>query len=83
MFAFRQIAKMKNSVNTNLLIMDEILDRSLDLEGTEQFFDVIDKLDNNTNIIVISHKGDQIGDRFDRTIKFEKKKDFTRMEELR
>ena len=83
LFTFRQIAKMKNSVNTNLLIMDEILDRSLDLEGTEQFFDVIDKLDHNTNIIVISHKGDQIGDRFDRTIKFEKKKDFTRMEELR
>lgn len=83
LFAFRHIAKMKNSVNTNLLIMDEILDRSLDLEGTEQFFDVIDSLDNTTNIIVISHKGDQIGDRFDRTLKFEKKKDFTRLKEMK
>nr|QMP83683.1 MAG: hypothetical protein [Caudoviricetes sp.] len=82
LFTFRQIAKMKNSVNTNLLIMDEILDGSLDLEGAEQFFDLIDNLDHNTNIIVISHRGDQIGDRFDRTLKFEKKKDFTRMTQL-
>jgi DNA repair exonuclease SbcCD ATPase subunit len=82
LFAFRQVAKMKNSVNTNLLIMDEILDGSLDLEGADQFFDLIDSLDNNTNIIVISHRGDQIADRFDRTLKFEKKKNFTRMQEL-
>jgi DNA repair exonuclease SbcCD ATPase subunit len=82
LFTFRQIAKMKNSVNTNLLIMDEILDGSLDLEGAEQFFDLIDNLDHNTNIIVISHRGDQIGDKFDRTLKFEKKKDFTRMMQI-
>lgn len=82
LFAFRQVAKMKNSVNTNLLIMDEILDGSLDLEGADQFFDLIDSLDHNTNIIVISHRGDQIGDKFDRTLKFEKKKNFTRMVEL-
>ena len=82
LFAFRQVAKMKNSVNTNLLIMDEILDGSLDLEGAEQFFDLIKSLDKNTNIIVISHRGDQIADKFDRTIKFEKKKNFTRMTEL-
>jgi DNA repair exonuclease SbcCD ATPase subunit len=82
LFAFRQIAKMKNSVNTNLLIMDEILDGSLDLEGAEQFFDLIDSLDHNTNIIVISHRGDQIAERFDRTLKFEKKKNFTRMAEI-
>lgn len=83
LFAFRQIAKMKNSVNTNLLIMDEILDGSLDLEGADQFFDLIDSLDNNTNIVVISHRGDQLGDKFDRTLKFEKKKNFTRMQEMR
>jgi len=82
LFAFRQIAKMKNSVNTNLLIMDEILDGSLDLEGADQFFDLIDTLDQKTNIIVISHRGDQIGDKFDRTLKFEKKKNFTKMIEL-
>ena len=82
LFAFRQVAKMKNSVNTNLLIMDEILDGSLDLEGADQFFDLIDSLDTNTNIVVISHRGDQIGDKFDRTLKFEKKKNFTRMQEL-
>jgi energy-coupling factor transporter ATP-binding protein EcfA2 len=74
---------MKNSVNTNLLIMDEILDGSLDLEGADQFFDLIDSLDNNTNIVVISHRGDQLGDKFDRTLKFEKKKNFTRMQEMR
>nr|QMP83378.1 MAG: hypothetical protein [Caudoviricetes sp.] len=83
LFSFRQIAKMKNSVNTNLLIMDEILDGSLDLEGADQFFDLIDSLDNNTNIVVISHRGDQLGDKFDRTLKFEKKKNFTRMQEMR
>jgi len=82
LFAFRQIAKMKNSVNTNLLIMDEVLDSSLDLEGIDQFLDLIDSMDNNTHTIIISHRGDQIGDRFDRTLKFEKKKNFTRMHEL-
>lgn len=82
LFAFRQVAKMKNSVNTNLLIMDEILDGSLDLEGADQFFDLIDTLDRNTNVIVISHRGDQIGDKFDRTLKFEKNKNFTKMVEL-
>ncbi len=82
LFAFRQIAKLKNSVNTNLLIMDEILDGSLDLEGIDQFLDLIDSFDNNTHTIIISHRGDQIGDKFDRTLKFEKKKNFTRMQEI-
>lgn len=82
LFTFRQIAKMKNSVNTNLLIMDEILDGSLDLEGNDQFFDLIETLDQNTNVIVISHRGDQISDRFDRTLKFEKKKNFARLTEI-
>lgn len=82
LFAFRQIAKMKNSVNTNLLIMDEILDASLDIEGTDQFLDVINGFSNDTNIIIISHKGDQMGEKFDRTLKFEKKKDFTRLKEI-
>lgn len=83
LFAFRQIAKMKNSVNTNLLIFDETLDSALDLNGIEQFMDLIESLDNNTNVIVISHKGDALGDRFDRTLKFEKKKNFTKLVEIR
>jgi DNA repair exonuclease SbcCD ATPase subunit len=83
LFTFRQIAKMKNSVNTNLLIFDETLDSSLDLNGIDQFMDLIESLDVNTNVIVISHKGDTLGDKFDRTLKFQKKKDFTKLIELR
>lgn len=83
LFTFRQIAKMKNSVNTNLLIFDETLDSSLDLNGIDQFMELIESLDVNTNVIVISHKGDALGDKFNRTLKFEKKKDFTRLTEIR
>ena len=83
LFTFRQIAKMKNSVNTNILIFDETLDSSLDLNGIDQFMDLIESLDVNTNVIVISHKGDALGERFDRTLKFQKKKDFTKLIELR
>ena len=83
LFAFRQIAKMKNSVNTNLMIFDETLDSALDLNGIEQFMDLIESLDHNTNVIVISHKGDSLGDRFDRTLKFDKKKNFTKLMEIR
>jgi DNA repair exonuclease SbcCD ATPase subunit len=83
LFAFRQIAKMKNSVNTNLLIMDEILDSSLDLEATDVFLDLIDKLDNNTNIMIISHRGEQVAEKFDKVLKFEKVKNFTRLQELK
>ena len=83
LFTFRQIAKMKNSVNTNLLIFDETLDASLDLNGIDQFLDLIESLDINTNVIVISHRGDALGDKFDRTLKFEKKKNFTKMIEVR
>ena len=82
LFAFRQVAKMKNSVNTNLLIMDEILDSSLDEDSCELFLDSINKID-NTNIFIISHKGDQISsEKFDRILQFEKKKDFTRLTEI-
>lgn len=83
LFAFRQIAKMKNSVNTNLLIMDEILDSALDAEGIEHFFELLDfAFDVKTNIFVISHKGDSITSNFDRILKFTKKKNFTRIEEI-
>ena len=73
LFAFRQIAKMKNSVNTNLLIMDEVFDSSLDGFGTEEFLKIIQYVIKDANIFVISHK-DGLQDKFDNVIKFEKVK---------
>lgn len=77
LFTWRQIAKMKNSVNTNLLILDEIFDSSLDNAGTDYFLSVMNALGDNSNIFVISHKGDQLFDKFYSVIKFEKKNDFS------
>jgi DNA repair exonuclease SbcCD ATPase subunit len=77
LFTWRQIAKMKNSVNTNLLILDEIFDSSLDNAGTDYFLSVMNALGDKTNIFVISHKGDQLFDKFHSVIKFEKKNDFS------
>lgn len=77
LFTWRHIAQMKNSVNTNLLIMDEIFDASLDSTGTELLMQVLDSLSKNTNIFVISHKGDLLLDKFDATIKFEKRNEFS------
>ena len=77
LFTWRQIAKMKNSVNTNLLILDEIFDSSLDNSATDYFLSLIDSFGDNSNIFVISHKGDQLFDKFRSVIKFEKKNDFS------
>ena len=77
LFTWRQIAKMKNSANTNLLILDEIFDSSLDNTGTDYFLSVMNALGDNSNIFVISHKGDQLFDKFHSVIKFEKKNDFS------
>ena len=79
LFTWRTIAKMKNSVNTNLLILDEIFDSSLDQQGTDDFFKIINKL-SNENIFIISHKGDILFDKFTNIIKFEKYKNFTRLQ---
>ncbi len=79
LFTWRAIAKMKNSANTNLLILDEIFDGSLDGQGTDDFFKIIDTL-KNENIFVISHKGDILFDKFTNIIKYEKYKNFTRLE---
>lgn len=76
LFTWRQIAKMKNSVNTNLLILDEIFDSSLDNAGTDYFLSVMGQFE-NSNVFVISHKGDQLFDKFRSVIKFEKKNDFS------
>lgn len=77
LFTWRQIAKMKNSVNTNLLILDEIFDSSLDTAGTDYFLNVMAQLGEKTNTFVISHKGDQLFDKFRSVIKFEKRNDFS------
>ena len=80
LFTWRQIAKMKNSVNTNLLILDEIFDSSLDGQGTDDFFKIIKTLERE-NIFIISHKGDIMFDKFTNIIKYEKYKNFTRLQQ--
>ena len=79
MFTWRSIAKMKNSVNTNLLILDEILDGSLDANGTDEFLKIIQTLTDDTNTFIISHKTDSIADKFDKTYRFEKIRNFSRL----
>jgi DNA repair exonuclease SbcCD ATPase subunit len=79
LFTWRQVAKMKNSVNTNLLILDEVFDSSLDGVGTEEFLKLLNSLDTKTNVFVISHKGDQLFDKFRSIIKFEKKNNFSQV----
>lgn len=77
LFTWRQIAKMKNSVNTNLLILDEIFDSSLDSAGTDYFLSVMSTMGENNNVFVISHKGDQLVDKFHNVLRFEKRNDFS------
>jgi DNA repair exonuclease SbcCD ATPase subunit len=77
LFTWRQIAKMKNSVNTNLLLLDEIFDSSLDTAGTDYFLNLMNTLGEHSNVFVISHKGDQLFDKFRSVIKFEKVNDFS------
>ena len=78
MFTWREIARLKNSTNTNLLIMDEVFDSSLDATGTDDFLKIINSLESQ-NIFVISHKGDVLFDKFNSIIKFEKQKNFSKM----
>ena len=78
LFTWRQIAKMKNSTNTNLLILDEIFDSSLDSNGTDEFLKILSTL-SNENVFIISHKSDLNVDKFDSLIRFEKVQNFTRM----
>jgi len=79
LFTWRQIAKLKNSTNTNLLILDEVFDSSLDGVGTEEFLKLIHEMGADTNVFVISHKGDQLFDKFRSIIKFEKHNNFSRI----
>ena len=80
LFTWRMVAKLKNSVNTNLLILDEVFDSSLDADGTDAFLKILNTLDKNTNVFVISHKGEILYDKFYSTIKFVKEKNFSKIE---
>jgi DNA repair exonuclease SbcCD ATPase subunit len=80
LFTWRQIAKLKNSTNTNLLILDEVFDSSLDGVGTEEFLKLIHEMGKDTNVFVISHKGDQLFDKFRSIIKFKKVNNFSQVE---
>jgi DNA repair exonuclease SbcCD ATPase subunit len=80
LFTWRQIAKLKNSTNTNLLILDEVFDSSLDTVGTEEFLKLIHDMGNETNVFVISHKGDVLFDKFRSVIKFKKVNNFSQVE---
>ena len=79
LFTWRSVAKLKNSVSTNLLVLDEVFDSSLDGNGTEDFMKILRALGEDTNVFVISHKGDILQDRFNEIIRFEKKGNFSKM----
>ena len=79
LFTWRAIARLRNSASTNLLIMDEVLDGSLDSNGTDEFLKIISNLTLDTNTFIISHKVDQMVDKFANVIKFEKHKNFSRI----
>ena len=79
MFTWRAIAKLRNSASTNLLLMDEVFDSSLDVGGTEEFLKILEGLTGDTNTFIISHKGDQLYDKFHSVIKFEKHANFSRI----
>jgi ABC-type Mn2+/Zn2+ transport system ATPase subunit len=79
LFTWRALAKMRNSVNTNLLILDEVLDGSLDGNGTDEFLKIMWAMIGDTNTFVISHKQDQMLDKFQKVFIFEKHKNFSRL----
>ena len=79
LFTWRTVAKLKNSTNTNLLVLDEVFDSSLDDTGTQEFLKILYTLGKDQNVFVISHKGDVLQDKFNNIIKFEKIKGFSRI----
>lgn len=79
LFCWREISRLKNSMATNLLIMDEVVDSSLDAPGIDAFMAVLTELSGTTNVIVISHKSDALADRFDRTFRFSKRANFSQL----
>ncbi len=79
LLTWRAIAKMKNSVHTNLLILDEVFDSSLDEVGVESLTKIFHEFNDGTNLFIISHRGDVLQDKFRSVIKFEKVKNFSRI----
>ena len=82
LFTWRQIAKMKNSVATNLLVLDETFDSSLDHDGVENLMKILYSLDDDSNVFVISHKGEILENKFDNKLEFYKKKDFSKCKDF-
>ena len=79
LFTWRQIAKMKNSVATNLLLLDETFDSSLDHDGVENLMKILHTLDDQTNVFVISHKGEILDSKFKEKLEFVKEKNFSKL----
>ena len=79
LFTWRDIAKLKNSAATNLLILDEVFDSSLDDQATDELLKILRGLGDNVNLFVISHKGELLLDKFEKTLKFEKRDDFSKL----
>lgn len=79
-FTWRTIAKMKNSASTNILLLDEVFDSSLDVNGTEYVMSLLNTIGEETNVFVISHKGDQLFDKFRSVIRFEKRQNYSVLE---
>ena len=79
LFTWRTIAKMKNSASTNLLLLDEVFDSSLDNNGVDYVMNLLHTIGEETNVFVISHKGDQLFDKFRNQIKFEKIRNYSVM----
>ena len=78
-FTWRTIAKMKNSASTNILLLDEVFDSSLDANGTEFVMQLLSTISDDTNVFVISHKGDQLFDKFRSVMRFEKRQNYSVM----
>ena len=79
MFTWRQIARMKNSTNTNLLMLDETFDSSLDSDGVDNLLKILATLDKDTNTFIISHKTDVLDGKFENKLRFEKVNNFSKM----
>jgi ABC-type Mn2+/Zn2+ transport system ATPase subunit len=79
LLAWREIARLKNSTNCNLLVLDEVFDSSLDSTGMDEFMKLIKSLGKRCNIFVISHKTDQLTDKFQEVLTFSKKNNFSRI----
>jgi DNA repair exonuclease SbcCD ATPase subunit len=79
LFAWRALAKLRGSIDCNLIVLDEILDSSLDSEGLDNMLQLINNLTNGQNVVIISHKTDQLSDRFTKVLHFEKKRNFSEL----